>query len=34
MVTNFNRVPKAGALNRKKEKFVNLEEASMKTEMH
>lgn len=34
MVTNFNRVLKAGALNGKKEKFVNLEEASIKTEMH
>lgn len=34
MVANFNRVPKAGALNRRKEKFVSLEEASMRTEMH
>jgi len=34
MVTNFSRVPKACALNREKEKFVNLEEASVKTEMH
>lgn len=34
MFTDFNRVPKTVALNRKEEKFVNLEEESMKTEMH
>lgn len=32
-VTHFNREPKMGALNRKKEKTCSLEEAGMKTEM-